>query len=169
VGDALVVNTMYKDVSVSISSGVPGQTFWFVFIKEPKPTTTPHCPRYTDADAEAAVAKYGHLLMGPGFTVKDTWDWRTKGVLVPMEEGVVPVSWNNGGRVVLLGDSITKVSGGQSPLSVCYLRELNLANDTSRPPPMSDSAAIPTSKQSATWPTRLSRSSRATPHLLQPS
>lgn len=89
---------------------VRGLVFWFLFVKEDQPSTTPNCPRYTEADAENTIQKYGHLQLGPGYTFKDLWDQRIKAAMVPLEEGIIEGSWNSGGRVVLLGDSVSKVN-----------------------------------------------------------
>lgn len=109
VKDTIVENVYYKGVSGLGVVGVSGQCFFFLYVKEDRPSTTPNCPRYTESDADDTLRKYGHLQVGPGFTFQDLWDQRIKGGMVPMEEGVIEGSWNNGGRVVLLGDSAAKV------------------------------------------------------------
>ena len=103
----MVHNVYYHDYSAVAAAGVPGLVFWFLFVKAPKLTRTPNCPRFTDEDAENTIQKYGSSLVGPGYTVKDLWDARVKGTMVPLEEGIAK-QWSHN-RVVLMGDSVHKV------------------------------------------------------------
>lgn len=103
----MVHNVYYDNYSAVAAAGVPGLVFWFLFVKASKLTRTPNCPRFTDEDAEATIQTYGSALVGPGYTVKDLWDARVKGTLVPLEEGVLK-QWSHN-RVVLMGDSVHKV------------------------------------------------------------
>ncbi|EKV19896.1 Monooxygenase, FAD-binding [Penicillium digitatum] len=104
--EAMVHNVYYDNYSAVAAAGVPGLVFWFLFVKASKLTRTPNCPRFTDEDAEATIQTYGSALVGPGYTVKDLWDARVKGTLVPLEEGVLK-QWSHN-RVVLMGDSVHK-------------------------------------------------------------
>ncbi|KAJ5511075.1 Monooxygenase FAD-binding [Penicillium expansum] len=104
--DAMVHNVYYDNYSAVAAAGVHGLVFWFLFVKAPKLTRTPNCPRFTDEDAEATIQSYGGALVGPGYTVKDLWDARVKGTMVPLEEGVIK-QWSHN-RVVLMGDSVHK-------------------------------------------------------------
>ncbi|CAI7590077.1 unnamed protein product [Penicillium glandicola] len=106
--DAMVHNVYYNDYSAIAAAGVQGLVFWFLFVKSSKLTRTPNCPRFTDEDAEATIQKYGSSLVGPGYTVKDLWDARVKGTMVPLEEGVIE-QWSHN-RVVLMGDSVHKAT-----------------------------------------------------------
>lgn len=99
----------YRGVSGVAAVGVSGLIFFFLFVKEDKPSTTPNCPRYSEEDAENTMRQYGHLGMGPDYTFNDLWELRIKATMVPLEEGTVEGSWNTGGRAVLLGDSVSKV------------------------------------------------------------
>jgi 2-polyprenyl-6-methoxyphenol hydroxylase-like FAD-dependent oxidoreductase len=65
--------------------------------------------RYTEADQEALVERWGHIPLAPGgkLTLKDAFSARTQSGLVSLEEGVVN-HWSWGGRVVLAGDSAHK-------------------------------------------------------------
>lgn len=56
-----------------------------------------------------AIRKYGHLKVGEDYTFNDLWENRISATMTPMEEGVVRAKWNNGGRVVLVGDVVHKV------------------------------------------------------------
>ena len=103
----MVHNVYYDNYSAVAAAGVHGLVFWFLFVKDSKCTRTPHCPRFTDEDAEATIQKYGSSLVGPGYTVKDLWDARVKATMVPLEEGVIK-QWSYN-RVVLMGDSVHKV------------------------------------------------------------
>ncbi|KAI2709294.1 hypothetical protein CBS147332_6353 [Penicillium roqueforti] len=106
--DAMVHNVYYDNYSAIAAAGVPGLVFWFLFVKDSKCTRTPNCPRFTDEDAEATILKYGSSLVGPEYTVKDLWDARVKGTMVPLEEGVIK-QWSHN-RVVLMGDSVHKAT-----------------------------------------------------------
>lgn len=108
--DGMVHNVYYRDVSGVVAAGVEGLLFWFLYVKEDAPSTMPNCPRYTDFDAQATIDKYRHLAVGPGYTFGDLWEARVRAAMVPLEEGVVKGPWNNGGRVVLMGDCVAKVS-----------------------------------------------------------
>ncbi|KAI1410362.1 FAD/NAD(P)-binding domain-containing protein [Hypoxylon sp. FL1857] len=108
--NAVVHHVYYRNVSGITTAGANGLIFWFLFVKEKTVSRTPHCPRYTDADASATIGIYGDLFASPGYTFRDLWDRRTKAGIVPMEEGVIQSPWNNGGRVVLVGDSISKTT-----------------------------------------------------------
>lgn len=103
----MVHNVYYDNYSAIAAAGVPGLVFWFLFVKDSKCTRTPNCPRFTDEDAEATILKYGSSIVGPEYTVKDLWDARVKGTMVPLEEGVIK-QWSHN-RVVLMGDSVHKV------------------------------------------------------------
>ncbi|KAI5919350.1 hypothetical protein F4810DRAFT_703618 [Camillea tinctor] len=108
------------------ATGVDGLVFWFLFVKEDAPSRTPDCPRYDDRDAERTIEKYGLFNLGPDYTFRDLWDSKVKAAMFPMEEGVVQGPWNNGGRVVLIGDSTMKSTvnpglGGNTNIEgVCY-------------------------------------------------
>ena len=54
------------------------------------------------------IRKYGGSLVGPGYTVRDLWEARVKGTLVPLEEGVLK-QWSHN-RVVLIGDAVHKAT-----------------------------------------------------------
>ncbi|KAH8649257.1 hypothetical protein BX600DRAFT_474828 [Xylariales sp. PMI_506] len=106
--DGLVQSVMYRGVAGTYATGMKGTAFWFIFMRSDKPTTTPNVPKYTDKDAQAMVDKIGNRFMGPGFTFREVWDVREKAGMTAMEEGTVPGRWDNGGRVVLIGDSVSK-------------------------------------------------------------
>lgn len=72
-------------------------------------------PRYTQEDAQALIDERGDLVIAPGHSIRELWDSRIKATLVPMEEGVVK-KWSDG-RVVLIGDSVHKVSFSATFLS----------------------------------------------------
>ncbi|KAH7245429.1 hypothetical protein BKA59DRAFT_437590 [Fusarium tricinctum] len=65
--------------------------------------------RYTEADQEALVERWGHIPLTPGgnLTLKEAFSARTQSGLVSLEEGVVN-HWSWGGRIVLAGDSAHK-------------------------------------------------------------
>lgn len=99
----------HQGVSSVAAIGVKGLVFWFLFIKEHETTRTPDCPKYCESDTEATIEQFGHLNVGSDYTVRDLWNSKIKATMFSMEEGVVKGPWNNGGRVVLVGDSSSKV------------------------------------------------------------
>lgn len=103
----MVHNVYYDGYSAVAAAGVHGLVFWFIFVKNSQLTRTPNCPRFTEEDAEACIQKYGSSQVGPGYTVKDLWNARVKGTMVPLEEGIIK-QWSHN-RVVLMGDSVHKV------------------------------------------------------------
>lgn len=107
--DGTVHVLYHKGVSGIAATGVEGLVFWFLFVKEDETTCTPGCPRYSEKDAEATIEQLGHLNLGSDYTFRDLWNSKVKAAMFPMEEGILKGSWNNGGRVVLMGDSASKV------------------------------------------------------------
>ncbi|KAI0847982.1 FAD/NAD(P)-binding domain-containing protein [Daldinia vernicosa] len=108
--EGIVHHVYHRNVSGLAAAGAKGLLFWFLFIKEENPSTTPNCPRYTETDTIETIEKYGNLFACPGYTFRDLWGARSHAGMVSMEEGVVQGPWNNGGRVVLVGDSICKTT-----------------------------------------------------------
>ncbi|KAI1373983.1 FAD/NAD(P)-binding domain-containing protein [Hypoxylon crocopeplum] len=100
----------YKGVSGITAAGAKGLIFWFLFVKEEIASRMPNCPRYTDLDAVATIEKYGDLAASPSVTFRKLWETKIKAGIVPMEDGVIQGPWNNGGRVVLVGDAIHKTT-----------------------------------------------------------
>ncbi|KAE8151336.1 hypothetical protein BDV25DRAFT_152791 [Aspergillus avenaceus] len=105
--DGTVHNVYYDNHSAIAAAGVPGLVFWFLFVKTGL-TRTPNCPRFTDDDADALIEEYATVAPGPSYTIKDLWQARVKGMLVPLEEGVLK-QWSHN-RVLLLGDSAHKAT-----------------------------------------------------------
>jgi hypothetical protein len=67
--------------------------------------------------------------------------------MVAMEEGTVPGRWDNGGRVVLLGDSVSKVSSiTQTRPARTVISEARCALTSSSLPSMLDLVVTLTSK-----------------------
>ena len=78
-----------------------------VYEKLQQPTREP--ARYTTADEDALVAKWGHLPLTKGgkITLGQAYAQKMKSGLVNLEEGVVK-NWSWGGRMVLVGDAAHK-------------------------------------------------------------
>ncbi|KXJ88101.1 hypothetical protein Micbo1qcDRAFT_214667 [Microdochium bolleyi] len=72
-------------------------------------TPTKERVRWTQADQDACIAKWGHLPIAKGsaVTLGEAYAARTEAGLVSLEEGVVD-NWSFDGRVVLTGDSAHK-------------------------------------------------------------
>lgn len=63
--------------------------------------------RYTQADEETFIERWGHLpIIAGGWTIKDAYDNRTQAGMVNLEEGVVKY-WSFD-RIVLVGDAAHK-------------------------------------------------------------
>lgn len=114
-------------------SGVAG-----LYEKLEKPTR--ERMRYTQADQEALVERWGHLPIVPNnkITVRELYEKRLESGLVSLEEGLVERwSWNS--RVVLIGDAAHKFTPhtgtgcNQSILDVVALsNEIHKAVDEAR-------------------------------------
>ncbi|KAI1270107.1 hypothetical protein F5Y18DRAFT_434536 [Xylariaceae sp. FL1019] len=122
------IHTLYdQGVSGATATGVDGLIFWFLFVKNVVVTHVPNCPSYSEKDVEATIEEFGHLEHGRGYSIRDLWNSKIKATMFPMEEGMVKGSWNNGGRVVLVGDSVSKATinaglGGNAHVeAVCHL------------------------------------------------
>lgn len=65
--------------------------------------------RYTQADQETFIDRWGHLpiTLNAKMTLRDVYDSRLESGLVSLEEGVVD-HWSFDGRIVLVGDSKSK-------------------------------------------------------------
>ncbi|XXG99506.1 hypothetical protein Hte_005845 [Hypoxylon texense] len=108
--DGVAHHIYHRGASGITSAGAKGLIFWFLFVKDESTSTSPNCPRFTPTDAAATIEKYGDISAGPGYNFRDLWENSIKSGIVPMEEGVIQGPWNNGGRVVLVGDAICKVT-----------------------------------------------------------
>ena len=108
--DGTVHNVYYQGFSGVAAAGVSGLVFWFLFVKSDNVTKTPNTPRFTEAETEDTIAKYGHYAVGPGYTFKDLWTSRVKAAMLPLEEGVLKPKWNTGMRVALIGDAVHKAT-----------------------------------------------------------
>ncbi|KAI8631677.1 FAD/NAD(P)-binding domain-containing protein [Xylariaceae sp. FL1651] len=108
--DGTVHVAYHRGASGVAATGVKGLVFWCLFVKEDETTRTPDCPRYSEKDAEATIQQFGYLNLGSGYTFRDLWNSKAKAAMFPMEEGIVKESWNNGGRVILVGDSASKAT-----------------------------------------------------------
>ncbi|KAI1302251.1 hypothetical protein F5Y03DRAFT_362187 [Xylaria venustula] len=116
-----------QGVSGIAATGVEGLVFWFLFVRQDVVTRTPNCPTYSEADVIETIEKHGGLVLGQDNTFRDLWNTKVHATMFPMEEGTVEGPWNNGGRVVLLGDSASKATinagmGGNTHIEgVCHL------------------------------------------------
>lgn len=94
-------------------NGEPGQLVWSAYIpldvlgKEPCAYPS---PRFTQADIDTFMDKYGYLKFCPDYTFNDAYKTLIGASIICMEENVLPVSWNSGGRVMLLGDAVHKAT-----------------------------------------------------------
>ena len=94
----------------------PGQTLFFVCIKEPNVTHWPQRSRFTEEDAEREAAKIADCPVTAHVLFGEIWMKRIRGYLTSLEEGIFEHWFFN--RIVLLGDSAHKVGclESRSPL-----------------------------------------------------
>lgn len=115
--DGAIVNSYHPKERIGgvSATGTAGQLLWIVYIPlecidRPAVCEYPS-PKFTQADVDLFMERYGHLQLGPGYTFADAYANLVDGVsIISMEEGVLPTRWNNGGRVVILGDAVHKAT-----------------------------------------------------------
>ncbi|KAJ9130968.1 Zeaxanthin epoxidase, chloroplastic [Pleurostoma richardsiae] len=129
--NGMVHNVYYRNVSGVAAAGAPDRVFWFLFVKLESPSLMPNCLRFTEADIKTTLREYGDRRLGSGYTFNDLWAARIGGGMVPMEEGVLMLPWNNERRTLLMGDSVAKSTvnvglGGNTAVEgiVTFMNEL---------------------------------------------
>ena len=85
----------------------PGQTLFFVCIKESYVSRWPQRSRFTEEDANTEAAKIADRPVTTSVLFGEIWMKRTRGYLTTLEEGVFEHWFFN--RIVLVGDSAHKV------------------------------------------------------------
>lgn len=115
--DGTVVNSYHPKEHIGglSAAGTAGQLIWSAYIPieclDREPVGEYPSPKFTQADVELFIKRYGHLHLGPGYTFADAHANLVSGVsIISMEENVLPTRWNNGGRVVILGDAVHKAT-----------------------------------------------------------
>lgn len=116
--DGTAVNSYHPRERVGgiSAAGTPGQLAWSAYMPLESigraPAGAYPSPRFTQADVDVFMARYGHLHLGPGYTFADAHANMVKGAsIIAMEENVLPTRWHSGGgRVVLLGDAVHKAT-----------------------------------------------------------
>ncbi|KAL6817684.1 hypothetical protein V8C40DRAFT_281876 [Trichoderma camerunense] len=97
-----------RDVAVQLFAG-EDTTVIGIYERMDKPTR--ERIRYSTADEEALVGRWGHLPISRGLTIRDAYNARVgdgRGAgMVNLEEGVVQ-HWSHAGRIVLAGDAAHK-------------------------------------------------------------
>ncbi|KAH8902428.1 FAD/NAD(P)-binding domain-containing protein [Coniochaeta sp. PMI_546] len=100
------IETHGKDCAIQVFAGEDTSVIGLYERIETGPTT--ERARYSAADEEALIDRWGHLPISPaGLTVRDAYTTREQAGMVNLEEGVVE-HWSFGGRVVLVGDAAHK-------------------------------------------------------------
>lgn len=92
---------------------VPGQVFFYAFVKNRNPYAVAKGPRYTAADADMLAKRFERRVVAEtvsGTTVMfgQLWEKKHRGQLVDTEQGMLE-RWHFG-RTVLVGDAVHKVS-----------------------------------------------------------
>ena len=90
----------------------PGQTLFFVCIKEPEVSHWPQRSRFSENDAENEAAKIADRPITANCLFGEIWMKRTRGYLTSLEEGVFEHWFFN--RIVLVGDSAHKVDNQET-------------------------------------------------------
>ncbi|KKP00391.1 hypothetical protein THAR02_07520 [Trichoderma harzianum] len=97
-----------RDVAVQLFAG-EDTTVIGIYERMDKPTR--ERIRYSTADEEALVGRWGHLPISRGLTIRDAYNARVgdgRGAgMINLEEGVVQ-HWSHAGRIVLAGDAAHK-------------------------------------------------------------
>lgn len=99
---------------VPARDGQPGQLIWSAYIPldvlGKQPCAEYPSPRFTQADIDTFMEKYGHLKLCPDYTFNDCYSTLIGASIICMEENVLPARWNSGSRVMLLGDAVHKAT-----------------------------------------------------------
>jgi FAD dependent monooxygenase len=88
--------------------GKDGRVFWFIIQKLDRIYTYPNAPRYSPQDAVELCRKLQDVTIWREITVGDLWKTKIVVSMTGLEEGIFE-TWNFN-RIVLLGDSVHKVS-----------------------------------------------------------
>lgn len=88
--------------------GKYGRVFWFILYKLEKAYSYPNAPRYSPEDAARICEELASVYIFESICVRDLWETREVVSMTAAEEGFFDI-WHFR-RVVLLGDSIHKVS-----------------------------------------------------------
>ena len=86
----------------------PTYSCWMLYLKVENPVAWPDRLHFTEADMEAVVEKYGKSKVTNDICFEHLWETRTRAFMAGIEEGVQK-RWHSG-RIVLLGDSVHKVT-----------------------------------------------------------
>ncbi|KAI0157184.1 FAD/NAD(P)-binding domain-containing protein [Hypoxylon sp. FL1284] len=97
----------------------PDHIFWFVFFRLKDTLVWPNRGKYTDEEAQELAASIGDHPITKTCKFSDLWESRTRGALIPIEEGVLDRWYYD--RIVLAGDAAHKVTpnialGGNSAM-----------------------------------------------------
>jgi FAD dependent monooxygenase len=103
------VNSYSDGLCVITFHGKDGRVFWFILVKLQEKSVYPNTPRFSASDAAKFCAQYADVPVSGDICVRDLWKNKTSASMTALEEGL-PETWSFK-RVVLLGDSIHKVSG----------------------------------------------------------
>ncbi|KAK6074432.1 FAD binding domain-containing protein [Seiridium cupressi] len=128
----------HPGISTQILTGTK-QAWWAVYEQIENPTR--ERVRYTEADKQKLLEKWGHLYMAPGYTMKEVLRYNSgKTGMINLEEGVIDTwTWN---RIVLVGDAVRKVEphaglgfnqGMEDIVSIANKLHALLKRDTSTP------------------------------------
>lgn len=98
-------------------TGTAGQLIWLVYMPleciDRTPVDEYPSPKFTQADIDLFLERYGHLGLMPGYTIGDALAnlvMKNSVNMIAMEENVLPTRWNNGSRVVIVGDAVHKAT-----------------------------------------------------------
>lgn len=117
--DGTVVNSYHPKERIGglSAAGTAGQLLWSAYIPleciDREPVGEYPSPKFTQADIKLFMKRYGHLHLGPGYTFAEAYANLASAngaSIISMEENVLPARWNNGGRVVMLGDAVHKAT-----------------------------------------------------------
>jgi 2-polyprenyl-6-methoxyphenol hydroxylase-like FAD-dependent oxidoreductase len=85
----------------------PNRVFWFVFFRMEREVAWPERAHFSMEEAEKMARGIADHPLGDHMTFSELWESRDRGMLIPIEEGVLDV-WHHD-RIVLAGDAAHKV------------------------------------------------------------
>lgn len=110
------INSYSDGLCVITFHGEKGRIFWFLLAKLPEKTTYPNTPRFSAKDAASFCDKFASFRVSKDVCVSDLWKHKSCASMTALEEGLLE-RWHYD-RIVLLGDSVHKVSSSFPPRAV---------------------------------------------------
>jgi FAD dependent monooxygenase len=117
------INSYSNGLCVITFHGEKGRIFWFLLVKLQEKTTYPNTPRFSASDAASLCNKFARFRVSEDVCVSDLWMHKLCASMTALEEGILE-RWHYD-RIVLLGDSVHKVSSSFQPRDVTGVNNPN--------------------------------------------